>query len=459
MADKRTIAYWSILLVVVLVAGLVICVAPTQSRYVHTAVWNTIVLPGEQTIKSDYLQNSSEVAMTVLLGDMPLESGASTQVKFQMESEKGITGGLTWRVDNPEYLQAAVCVGTTQLQQGGIVALAEKEPVTVTMDLTITELAIAMPHEEMRVNVEVSWGGVLKGTFAVDLPEVAGHEGENPVELPEPAQPEELQTEESQTEPTTAEETTVISSQSVVQIKSIRSFTKEIKLPVTAMADNKTDKMVLGVSGEDGSIAGFPKETCYSLDQGQSYYMLYNSDVIDLPVLESQIVLLDFTRVNLQGSVLDLQMNAYREGELHKTAQTSVAISEEQLYQLENRIMKDKETLQVRLNTQWADYSVAYSMEKVTVVTTELGNYTQYMEIDPAIAGFVITVTEDPDGDLITVVGGEQRPAAGNYVLHIQWSDGDMVFGQTRIPFFVNYYTEPQSQTEPVTEPTGGAEL
>ena len=49
---------------------------------------------------------------------------------------------------------------------------------------------------------------------------------------------------------------------------------------------------------------------------------------------------------------------------------------------------------------------------------------------------------------------GEERPAAGNYVLRIQWSNGDLDFGQTRIPFFVHYYTEPQDQTEPATDTT-----
>lgn len=445
MADKRTIAYWGILLAVVLIAGLVICITPTQSRYVHTAVWNTIVLPGEQSITSDYLQDDSQVPMTVVLGQMEPGFGSSIRVPFQMRSEKGLTGGLTWSVDKPEYIQVTMKLNSRQLQQGGTVALAERETVTVTMDLEVTDVAAALPREETRVTVEVSWGGILKGTFVVDLPKV---ESTAPEGTQEPSQPE---AEPEETLP-------AISTQSVVQIKSVKSFTQETILPVTVTADNKTEQMVLGIATSEGTLGDFPKETRYSLDQGESYCLLYNGGTITLPVLESQTVLLDFSQAELQGDVLDLQMDTYKEEQLHKTARTSVSIFEEPLYQLEERIMEEQEALQIRLNPQWANYAVAYRMEKVSVVTTELGDYTQYTPIDPALAGFVITVTEDPTGDLITVAGGEERPAAGSYVLRIQWSNGELDFGQTRIPFFVHYYAEPQPTAESATETTGGAE-
>jgi len=485
MAEKKTIAYWSILLVVVLVAGAFLFVNSTQARYVSTAVWNTIVLPGEETVTSDCLRTVSDAPITVLLGEISQESQKNAQTHqadFWMESAKSVTGALTWSVDKPEYLQVTMHMGATQLQQGGVVALEENEPVTVTMNLTATETAGTQAHGAMTVKVNVSWGGVLQGAFTIDLAEVIPQESVLPEENPdtqEPTQPEKTEppgeegTEPVETEPTdpSVEETErpteavieepvqTIGNESVVQIKTIKGFTKDALLPVMVATDNKTDRLELGVVSQDGTQqTGFPEKTCYSLDQGQSYYMLYWGGQIRLPVQESQSVLLDLSRTDLQESVLNLQLNAYQNGVLQASAQTATVLSTEALYQLDSRILKDKETLQIRLNSQWADYTVAYSMEKMTAATTELGDFAQYLEIDPALAGFVITVTEDPAGDVITVTGAEQRPEAGSYVLHIQWSDSGVTFGQTRIPFFVNYYTETHSQTEPETGTIGGAE-
>ena len=91
MADRKTVVYWGILLAAVLLIGLFICVAPTQSRFVRTAIWNTIALPGEKTITSDILRSDSDAPITVLMGEMTQENqknNVAVQANFQLESEK-----------------------------------------------------------------------------------------------------------------------------------------------------------------------------------------------------------------------------------------------------------------------------------------------------------------------------------------------------------------------------------
>ena len=73
MAEKKTIAYWSILLAVVLAAGAILSVNSTQARYVSSTMWNTIALPGEETVTSDCLRSASDAPMTVLLGEISPE--------------------------------------------------------------------------------------------------------------------------------------------------------------------------------------------------------------------------------------------------------------------------------------------------------------------------------------------------------------------------------------------------
>ncbi len=575
MAEKKTIAYWSILLAVFLAAGAILSVNSTQARYVSSTMWNTIALPGEETVTSDCLRSASDAPMTVLLGEISPEEQKKAQrhkVDFCMESTKDVAGALTWSVDKPEYLRAAMYMGAVELQQGSEVALKEKEPVTVIMYLTATDAAGSQSHEAMTVKVNVSWGDSLQGAFAIDLAEVIMQEPVLPEENPdtqEPTNPEGTEpsegegtnsdetessegegtnsdeTESSEGEGTNSDETESSEGEGTkpdetepsegegtnsdetepsegegtnsdetepsegegtnpdetepsegegtnpegteppegetetgnttesptedpvqdpdnegfVQIKTIKGFTKDAMLQITVETDNQADSLALGMVSQDGTQQiGFPGKTCYSLDHGNSYYMLYHGGQIRLTVKESHNVLIDFSRTVLQDGVLNLQLNAYKNDVLHASAQTSTEISTEALYQLDSPILKDKETLKIVLNSQWTDYPVACSMEKITTVTSEQGDFTQRMEIDPVLAGFEITVTEDPEGDIVAVAGAKQRPAAGSYVLHLQWSDDGMDIGQTEIPFFVNYYPDIQPKTESETETTGGAE-
>ncbi len=601
MAEKKTIAYWSILLAVVLAAGAILSVNSTQARYVSSTMWNTIALPGEETVTSDCLRSASDAPMTVLLGEISPEGQKKAQrhqADFCMESTKDVAGALTWSVDKPEYLRAAMYMGAVELQQGSEVALKEKEPVTVIMYLTATDAAGSQSHEAMTVKVNVSWGDSLQGAFAIDLAEVimqepvlpeenpdtqeptnpegtepsegegansdetessegegtnsdetessegeetnsdetepsegegtnsdetessegegtnsdetepsegegtnsdetessegegtnpdetepsegegtnsdetesSEGEGTNPDETesskgegtnPEGTEPPEGETETGNTtEPPTEDPVQDPDNEGFVQIKTIKGFTKDAMLQITVETDNQADSLALGMVSQDGTQQiGFPGKTCYSLDHGNSYYMLYHGGQIRLTVKESHNVLIDFSRTVLQDGVLNLQLNAYKNDVLHASAQTSTEISTEALYQMDSPILKDKETLKIVLNSQWTDYPVACSMEKITTVTSEQGDFTQRMEIDPVLAGFEITVTEDPEGDIVAVTGAKQRPAAGSYVLHLQWSDDGMGIGQTEIPFFVNYYPDIQPKTESETETTGGAE-
>lgn len=205
MGYKKRSAYWLLLLALVLVVSGVLSVGETQARYVEDIkILNTVAVPVGNVVTSDCLVSAAEAPLTILLGQMQAED-VFYPVSFMLASGSDVMGNLTWTVDQGAYLNVSMTAGEAALPQSGSVELKKDTPVMVTMTLTPTEKALTTAHDEMDVNVTVTWSdalkGELEGTFRITLPAVtaAVPETEENHDTPAPSQ---SQDDESNTVPT-----------------------------------------------------------------------------------------------------------------------------------------------------------------------------------------------------------------------------------------------------------------
>ena len=168
MGKKQKIAYWLLPACALCFTGAVLSVGHSQARYNNTAVWYTVAEPADVTVTSNYLEQTDQPPVTVLLGQMGLES---REFSVALSSATAVSGPLTWDVDKPEYLDVRVENREILLDHGDAVSLEGQTPEILTVTLTPTAKA-AEPREAMNVNIQVGWSDALSGTFRVELSQV-----------------------------------------------------------------------------------------------------------------------------------------------------------------------------------------------------------------------------------------------------------------------------------------------
>lgn len=185
---KKKPNIWCLLFLVLLLGGsLILSAGRTFAGYSNTRVLNTVLPLESGAVTSDCLISDGQ--QTILLGT--LAADAPTEVSFTLSSVKAVSARLDWSVDQPDYLKADIRVemlaGEGSLSADRILKMGENAEASVTLVLT------PQPNDqrgEEQVNVEVSLGDTLKGTFRGILPA--------PEKTDEPTEPE--------TEPTSSPE-------------------------------------------------------------------------------------------------------------------------------------------------------------------------------------------------------------------------------------------------------------
>lgn len=174
MASNRIKVYWLLLLVLLYMTSVVLSVGETQARYETTVVQTTVVQSQPKGITSNCLVSKNEVPLTVLVGELSMYR--STAVSFWLKSTGGnATGKLAWSVADPEhaqYLKITMASGMDSIDSNVEVDLLKDAKMEITMTLLPTETARNSEHEAMKINVLVTWGEEMWGTFQVILPEV-----------------------------------------------------------------------------------------------------------------------------------------------------------------------------------------------------------------------------------------------------------------------------------------------
>lgn len=218
MAKNRTKVYWIFLLFLVYMGSIVLGIGQTQARYNSTAASTTFVETKSVELVSDCMVREGDPAVTVLLGELH----DVLTVSFWLKSVGAdATGEFAWGVSDPEGAGYADLLNISLTPYEGADPFSGEVLLTkdMKMDLLLTirpdERARNAAHGELKINVIVTWGEEMWGTFQVILPEVVSEEN---IETPEENIPEETEPiedeEPSMEEKMTGEDTGAVQAES-----------------------------------------------------------------------------------------------------------------------------------------------------------------------------------------------------------------------------------------------------
>lgn len=292
-----------------------------------------------------------------------------------------------------------------------------------------------------------------------------------PIAEPDETEPTGTETKPTITEPTTTEPTSEpttapttepadpVSGEDVPRfaLDTVGGFTPSQKLPVKLSLTDEITEVKLGM-GTD--LQPFPANTCYSLDQGASYYLLYHKDTITVPAdVSSQCsVLLDFSRVDLaETSEIVLHAEGYADQKpVDKTSVTTAVRSAQEVpYQMDTQLMTRGSSMTIALNENWKAYEFTYSVERLATdpeeaeKTAKKPKPPEYIEVDASEWSKFLF---DEENYKLMFQIDALLPTAGTYRVNLQWAYEGICFAETQATFFINYSVYSES------EGTGGTE-
>lgn len=318
MAGNKIKVYWIFLLALLYTGVLVMSVGQTQARYESTAVSTTILETDAIGIYSNCMVRAGEPAVTVLLGDLEKNETITVPIKIRCTGE-GYSGKLLCGVSDPynqkyeKYLDLFISPTGQEEEwkedEEKILTLGmdgQTESIDLTLTIKPTSDATDVIHEMLKINVVVTWGEEMWGTFQVILPEV--------VEVPKVQEPTDSTEESDDTEVsddseenknleekedsdenlnpdgnddpdqnTNQEENEDLDEpefsepelESLTQLKMLSVADLNDTLPALLKVTNDITSVHLGVLTAENEVGAFPRGTRLSLDGGKSYYMMY----------------------------------------------------------------------------------------------------------------------------------------------------------------------------------------
>ena len=187
MNNNRIKVYWILLLVLMYTASISLSVGQTHARYENTVVADTVVEAAPVGMQSNCMVKKGDPALTVLVGELPLRQ--PTTVSFWMKScGENRKGKFSWGVSNSkyaEYLNLSMKIGPETIGMNDEIELMEDIPMDFTLVINPSSIARDTEHAQMKINVVVTWGSEMWGTFQVILPEVKNQNAESGNDDPE----------------------------------------------------------------------------------------------------------------------------------------------------------------------------------------------------------------------------------------------------------------------------------
>lgn len=544
MVNNRIKTYWLLLLVLMYTVSLTTSVEQSYAHYDSTLAVNTVMESSDYGMTSNCLVKKGEPALTVLVGELPLLK--STTVSFWLKScGADEVGKLAWAVANPDhmkYLQVSMHSGPLAIDPEEDIELLKDISMEFSLILKPTELASTTVHDMMKINVLVTWGDEMWGTFQVILPEVKQEEpdapetsgnvtvaengtttGENTQNLPsataegdntvtenartgiiQPDMPQEIRealegvlasgdnvtdptestteptteaetqpTTEPTTEPTTAPESEDTAGDAPVRLETLSRFDPAQKLPVKMVLTKDVTSVRLGLQvteGEETRMEPFPDNTRFSLNQGESYYIMQDGYIAEFTVdaVDSLSLLLDFSQTDIKlDQAVVLRMEAFAQETWLQTSRVSVmpdarescmtlshpldqqteavvftagetreAAAQTQQYGWPSRTLSHNNALEFTLPMEWLDAEVEYSVDMLTMTENQTLEYRPVTLSATGLHGKYMDY--DLTHNLVFRVG-ENLPQAGTYRLNMKWSYEGICFAETQTTFFINY--------------------
>lgn len=174
MAKNRIKLYWLFLLTLMYTACFVLSIGQAQARYENTVTAGTMVESSQYGLTSDCMVKKGDPSLTVLLGELSMQK--TTEVSFWLKSHGAPAAGkLAWSVSDPElaqYLRLNMKVGPLSIDPDEEIELMKDIPMAFTLTMTPTDIARSTAHGILKINVLVTWGEEMWGTFQIILPEV-----------------------------------------------------------------------------------------------------------------------------------------------------------------------------------------------------------------------------------------------------------------------------------------------
>lgn len=375
--------------------GVLTTTGETQAHYVNRAGWLTVAEPAQKTteVSSDSLQTVDAPPLVNLLGQLPQEG---CEIPITLSGSENRFGQLIWSTDCPTALEVGMRIGSRELRCGDLVGVTTNTPTRLILKLKPVEGA-SLP--ETAVNVHVSWGDTLSGTFR----------GEWKTE--EPVQ------------------------KTAAKLKAPAFLSANGILPI-GITPETTGKIVFGLTdGED--LAPFPAGTKYSPDQGKIWYRLTGEDVISLNTEpeNKNVLLLDLCQTQLaQGQTVTVADQMGSKVTVQATSQPD--------YILSGRILTQDRPITVGFSEALREGQLTYTLERLTLQ----GEKADYLPV--TFQG--LRLETDEKGEKLLLSIGDVLPQPGTYRLRLSRSYENVTYWETSIPFFINY-TEESIQT-------GGAE-
>ena len=242
-----------------------------------------------------------------------------------------------------------------------------------------------------------------------------------------------------------------------IRMETIGVFVLDQKLPVSIslMGDITQVRLGMGTVADEGiQINPFPAFTCYSLDNGASYYLMYHSDTIEIdPQGSAQLpLLLDFSRAEVvEDTDLVLAAEGYAGQSLIGSVNANVKTAVDTLYQKDAQFLTRDAVVQIALTDKWKEYEFDYSVEILTTVAATDANpaETGYIAVDASTWSEFVS---DDENYMLRFRIGETLPQAGTYRVTMNWSYQGICFAEEQTTFFINYSVYSES------ERTGGTE-
>lgn len=291
--------------------------------------------------------------------------------------------------------------------------------------------------------------------------------GPTPTETPTEPTPTEAPTEPASTEP--AKPTTGENEASQFRLETIDGFNMGGKIPVKLYLTEDITQAYLGMgqtSDTGVTVLPFPEYTCYSLDNGESYYMLYTDKVNTIELIPggSKVitVLLDLSRLELfDKEELTLAADGYDGTTLAQSASAKTILKEDPFFQIDSQFLTQESQATITLNENWKNYIFEYKVqmltgetavdpEEATEETTEETTMPEYVDVD---ASSWSSLTTNEENYKITLQIKDVLPQAGTYRVLMSWSKDGVCFAETQTTFFINYSVQPETDEPEATEP------
>ena len=285
-------------------------------------------------------------------------------------------------------------------------------------------------------------------------------------------------TEGDETEDNTTEE--IDPSKDPIRLETLSRFDSGGMLPVQiVLTEDVTDfKIGLGVIREENAedpenpraeILPLPRYTRFSLDGGESYYMLYEDLVAEFFVDKTTTIpmLLDFRYTGMENGTgfllameayagADRAANCYESTICSTSASVSAAVYNEAAYleylkqtqsvteetikkpaaQKGSYVLNQDNVLVLTLPQEWDEAEMEYSVELLTLAEDKS---LAYKLVDLSASGLLAEHTENEQVHDLVISIGDKLPQAGTYRINMQWTYEGICYIEKQITFFINY--------------------